>query len=167
MTRTYKFVLILLLGMVGLAGLLHLQLLPPPLARVSADTILNDLEAQESLQEVRQQAAALMSRFVGGEITRHYWGGFTPFMDVLGIELPAEFETKVDVTPEQARLSLRQRQIDERYLAEVRINNNVARGVACRGFGNNAEFRLAGERLLCPEGWFAMIDPSVDGYRNR
>ena len=47
MPRTYKFVLILLLGMLGLAGLLRLQLLPPPLARVSADTILNDLEAQE------------------------------------------------------------------------------------------------------------------------
>ena len=26
---------------------------------------------------------------------------------------------------------------------------------------------LAGERLLCPKGWFAVIDPSVDGYRNR
>jgi hypothetical protein len=165
MPRTSKVVVLLLLSLLGLAGLLRLPLLPPPVARTSADTTLSDLEAQESLQEVRQQAAAVMSRFVGGEITRHYWGGFTPFMDVLGIEIPPGFESNIDVNSSEARLSLRPRRGLENYLAEVRISNNVARGVACRGVGRNPTFRLIGERLLCPEGWIAIIDPSVDGYR--
>lgn len=165
MPRTSKVVLILLLSLVGMAGLLRLPLLPPPVARTSADTTLSGLEAQESLQEVRQEAAALMSRFVGGEITRHYWGGFTPFLDVLGIEIPPGLEAKLEVSTDKAIFSLRPRRALEHYQAEVRITSNGTRGVACRGEGAPKSFQLVGEKLICPLGWVAMIDPSVDGYR--
>ena len=57
--------------------LVRLPLMPPLLARSGSDTQLSDLEAQEALLEARQEAASQMTRFVGGQITRHYWGGFT------------------------------------------------------------------------------------------
>ena len=62
--------------------------MPPLLARSGSDTQLSDLEAQEALLEARQEAAPQMTRFVGGQITRHYWGGFTPYLDVLGWRFP-------------------------------------------------------------------------------
>ena len=67
--------------------------MPPLLARSGSDTQLSDLEAQEALLEARQEAASQMTRFVGGQITRHYWGGFTPYLDVLGVEIPATMES--------------------------------------------------------------------------
>jgi hypothetical protein len=161
MQRTARLLLIVLLGLLGCAGLLRLSLMPPLVARTSGDGTLSELEAQESLQEVRQQAASLMSRFVGGEITRHYWGGFTPYLDVLGLEVPLTMESELNISPEKASLALRPRRVAERYLAEVQLVDNMPRGVACRGQGKAGPFQLQGRRLGCPGGWIAMTDPLV------
>ena len=165
MPRIARLLLIVLLGLLGCAGLLRLSLLPPLVARTSGDGTLSELEGQESLQEVRQQAASLMSRFVGGEITRHYWGGFTPYFDVLGLEVPVSMESEINVSPERASLALRPRRLAERYLAEVQLVDNMPRGVACRGQGKPVAFQLQGHRLSCPEGWIAMTDPLVRANR--
>jgi len=161
MPRPFRVGLLLLLGLLGLGGLLRLQILPPPLARVGRDDTFTRLEARESLLEVRQQAASLLTLFVGGEITRHYWGGFTPYFDVLGMEVPPTFETDLTVNDDRARLSLRPRRQAEQYLAEVRLFENMPRGMACRGTGSPGPFREQGRRLVCPEGWRPLQDPLV------
>jgi hypothetical protein len=74
-------------------------------------------------------------------------------------------EALLEVSTDKAVFSLRPRRAREHYQAEVRITSNGTRGVACRGEGAPKSFRLEGERLICPLGWVAMIDPSVDGYR--
>ena len=60
-----------------------------------------------------------MTRFVGGQITRHYWGGFTPYLDVLGVEIPATMESTLTVSDDRARLVLDPKRVNERYVAEV------------------------------------------------
>ena len=167
MPRSLRLGVILLLSLVGLGGLLRLPLLPPLLARAASDTTLSDLESQESLLEVRQQANSLMSRFVGGEITRHYWGGFTPYLDVLGLEIPDSLEGDLRVTPERAQLLLAPRRLTERYAAEVVIVENMAKGVACRGEGRAPAFSFKGRQLVCPPGWQAVVDPLVLGNRQK
>jgi hypothetical protein len=161
MPRPFRVGLLLLLGLLGLGGLLRLQILPPPLARVGRDDTFTRLEARESLLEVRQQAATLLTLFVGGEITRHYWGGFTPYFDVLGMEVPPSFETDLTVSEDRVRLSLRPRRQVEQYLAEVRLFENMPRGTACRGHGTPGAFREQGRRLVCPKGWTPLQDPLV------
>ena len=52
MQRTVRLLLIVLLGLLGCAGLLRLSLMPPLVARTSGDGTLSELEAQESLQAV-------------------------------------------------------------------------------------------------------------------
>lgn len=65
-----------LLALIGVAGLVQLTLQPPLASRpgTSASVVLADLEAQEALLDQRQQAALLLNRFVGAQITRYFWG---------------------------------------------------------------------------------------------
>ena len=81
-----------LLALLGLAGAVQLPLAPPLASRTGAATerVLADLAGQEAVQDARQRATQVLSRFVGGEITRYFWGGFTPYLDVLGIEAPED-----------------------------------------------------------------------------
>jgi hypothetical protein len=155
MPLALRWSLVSLLGLLGLAGLVQLSLAPPLASRTGADTerVLADLASQESRQEARQRAAAVLSRFVGGEITRYYWGGFSPYLDVLGLEPPDEMQASIVSAPDAVQLLLVPRSGAERYVARVMAEDSVPRGVACHGAGQPGAFRRHGDQVLCPLGW--------------
>ena len=150
-----RFSVLTLLSLFGVAGLVQLRLLPPPTTRTGAatDRALADLASQEAQQDVRSRATDVLSQFVGGEITRYFWGGFTGYLDVLGLEPPEDMEARITEAPEMVQLLLIPRSGDERYVARVQAEENVPRGVACSGRGEPGDFRLRRDALLCPNGW--------------
>lgn len=128
---------------------------PGPLAG-EAD-LLATLDRQEALQDGRQRATVLLRRFVGAEITRFFWGGFSGTLDVLGLEPPEDMAVRltlpVDLAGAAVQLELTPQQGSERYLARVVAAGSVPHGVACRGGGPVGTFVLQGDQLLCPPGW--------------
>jgi hypothetical protein len=150
-----RFSVLMLLSLFGLAGLVQLRLLPPPTTRTGAatDRVLADLASQEAQHDLRSRATDVLSQFVGGQITRYFWGSFTGYLDVLGLEAPEDMEARITEAPEMVQLLLIPRSGDERYVARVQAEENVPRGVACRGRGVPGDFRLRRDALLCPEGW--------------
>ena len=150
-----RFSVLTLLSLFGIAGLVQLRLLPPPATRTggATDRVLADLASQEAQQDVRSRATAVLSQFVGGEITRYFWGSFTRYLDVLGLEPPEDMEARITEAPEMVQLLVIPGSGDERYVARVQAEDNVPRGVACSGRGEPGEFRLRREALLCPAGW--------------
>ena len=128
---------------------------PGPLAG-EAD-LLATLDRQEALQDGRQRATVLLRRFVGAEITRFFWGGFSGTLDVLGLEPPEDMAVRltlpVDLAGAAVQLELTPQQGSERYLARVVAAGSVPHGVACRGGGPVGSFVLQGDQLLCPPGW--------------
>lgn len=168
-----------LLGL-GLAGLVQLPLEPPlvrlpagqpgpssaaasamaspgaPAPSAASTNLLADLDRQEALQEVRQRATLLLSSFVGAEITRFFWGGFSGYLDVLGLEPPEDMAVRLTLLAAPAagvQLELTPHQGGERYVARVVAAGSVPHGVACRGAGPVGAFELRGAHLLCPPGW--------------
>lgn len=150
-----RFSVLTLLSLFGVAGLVQLRLLPPHATRTgeATDRVLADLASQEAQQDVRSRATDVLSQFVGGEITRYFWGSFTGYLDVLGLEPPEDMEARITEEPEMVQLLLIPRSGDERYVARVQAEDNVPRGVACSGRGEPGDFRLRRDALLCPNGW--------------
>ena len=163
-------VIALLTGL-GLAGLAQLPL-EPPLSSLSASPpgafaaasappageadLLADLGRLEALQEARQRATELLSSFVGAEMTRFFWGGFTGTLDGLGLEPPEDMAVRLTLPAAPAggvQLELTPRLGGERYLARVVVAGSGPHGVACRGDGPVGAFVLRGAHLLCPRGW--------------
>lgn len=144
-----------LLGLLGLAGLVQLPLAPPLAARTGAETgrVLADLASQEAAQDSQERATELLSRFVGAEMTRYFWGGFSPHLDVLGLEAPEDMRATIREEPQAVQLLLTPREGGQAYLARVEADDNVPRGVVCRGQGVPGRFAWQGEALLCPAGW--------------
>ena len=134
---------------------MQLRLLPPPttLTGSATDRVFADLASQEAQQDVRSRATDVLGQFVGGEITRYFWGSFTGYLDVLGLEPPEDMEARITEAPEMVQLLLIPRSGDERYVARVQAEENVPRGVACSGRGEPGDFRLRRDALLCPNGW--------------
>ena len=143
------------LTLLGLAGLVQLPLAPPLASRTGSatDRVLADLASQESAQDARARATEVLGRFVGGEITRYFWGGFTGYLDVLGLEAPEDMEARVSEAPQQVQLLLIPREGRERFVARVQADDNVPRSVACRGEGDPGAFGFHGDQLRCPSGW--------------
>ncbi|WP_411871158.1 hypothetical protein [Vulcanococcus limneticus] len=156
MALALRLSLMSVLALIGLAGLVQLPLAPPLASRPGAgtDRLLSDLEGQESAQESRERASAVLSRFVGGQITRYFWGGFSGYLDVLGVEAPEDMEPVLRSEGEWVQLTLVPDEGDERYVARVEAVENVPRGVACAGRGEPGPFPLRGGRLGCPQGWW-------------
>ena len=102
----------------------------------------------------------MLSQFVGGEITRYFWGGFTGYLDVLGIEPPEDMDVRVSEAPDRVQLLLIPRGGEVRYVAEVQAEDNVPRGTACMGLGEPGAFVLQRDALQCPPGWRALELPS-------
>lgn len=155
MPLALRWSVVSLLGLLGLAGLVQLPLTPPLASRTGSDTerVLADLASQESSQDARQRAAGVLSRFVGGEITRYYWGGFSGYLDVLGLEAPQDMRASIQEQPDAVQLMLVPEAGTERYVARVEAQEAVPRGVACRGLGNPGPFNWRGGQLRCPQGW--------------
>jgi hypothetical protein len=155
MPLALRWSLVSLLGVLGLAGLVQLPLAPPLASRTGAATerVLADLASQESSQDARQRAAAVLSRFVGGEITRYFWGGFSAYLDVLGVEAPEDMRASIQQTSDAVQLLLVPQSGSERYVARVVAEDSVPRGLACRGTGAPGAFGRRGDALLCPQGW--------------
>jgi hypothetical protein len=139
----------------GLAALVQLPLAPPLASRPGAATerVLADLASQESAQDSRERATQLLSRFVGAEITRYFWGGFSGYLDVLGLESPEDMAVSIRQDPDAVQLLLTPREGQQRFVARVEANENVPRGVACQGQGEPGRFRWRGDLLICPVGW--------------
>jgi hypothetical protein len=131
-----------LLSLLGVAGLAQWRLLPPPAMRTGASTdrVLADLAAQEALQDGRARATEALGQFVGGQITRYFWGSFTGYLDVLGLETPEGMESRIREAPDQVQLMLIPR--------------------ACSGRGEPAAFRYERDALHCPPGWTALELPA-------
>lgn len=144
-----------LLVLLGLAGLVQWRPMPPLAARTGAQTdrVLADLAHQEARQDARARATDVLGRFVGGEITRYFWGGFTGYLDVLGLELPEDMEVRISQEPDMVQLLLTPRGGEERFVARVQAEENVPRGVACSGRGEPGAFALERDQLQCPPGW--------------
>ena len=147
-----------LLSLLGLAGLVQLPLAPPLASRPGAATeqVLADLASQELAQDSRERASQLLGRFVGAEITRYFWGGFSGYLDVLGLESPEDMQVSIREEPDAVQLLLIPREGPERYVARVQAEENVPRGVACLGKGEPGRFRWGGDALVCPAGWQAL-----------
>ena len=147
-----------LLAGLGVLGLLQWR--PEPLLATrtgtATDRVLADLASQEARQDARARASLTLSRFVGGEITRYYWGGFTGYLDVLGLEAPEDMEARIQESGDAVQLTLVPREGDERYVARIQAEENVPRGVVCRGQGEPGAFALNGDQLHCPPGWLPM-----------
>ena len=143
------------LALLGLAGLVQLPLAPPLASRTGSatDRVLADLASQESAQDARARATEVLGGFVGGEITRYFWGGFTGYLDVLGLETPEDMEAQVSEAPQQVQLLLIPREGRERFVARVQADESGPRSVACRGEGNPGAFGRQGDQLRCPGGW--------------
>jgi len=154
-----------LLSLLGVAGLAQWRLLPPPAMRTGASTdrVLADLASQEALQDGRARASEALGQFVGGQITRYFWGSFTGYLDVLGLETPEGMEARISEAPDRVQLLLIPRGGDERYVAQVQAEDNVPRGVACSGRGEPAAFRFERDALHCPPGWTALELPARRG----
>ena len=150
-----RWSLISVLSLLGLAGLVQLPLAPPLLSRtgVQTDQVLADLESQEANQDMEARAAEVLSGFVGAELTRYIWGGFSGYLDVLGIALPEGLDPRLSEVPGMVQLTLVPRSGTVRYVARVEAVQNVAKGVACRGSGEPGRFGFEGGRLRCPSGW--------------
>ena len=144
-----------LLALLGVAGLIELPLAPPLLSRTGAgtDRVLADLASQESSQDTRERASLVLSRFVGAELTRYFWGGFSGYLDVLGLEVPDDFEPRLSEAPDAVQLLLVPREGGERYLAGVQAQDGSVRGAACRGRGEPGLLKRSGDQLRCPPGW--------------
>lgn len=155
MPLALRWSLVSLMGLLGLAGAVQLSLAPPLASRTGSDTdgVLANLASQESSQDARQRAAAVLSRFVGGEITRYYWGGFTGYLDVLGLEAPVDMRASIQEQPDAVQLLLVPQAGAERFVARVEAQESVPRGVACRGEGRPGPFGRRGDQLVCPRGW--------------
>ncbi len=158
-----------LLTLLGLAGLVQLPLAPPLASRPGADTerVLADLATQEAEQDTRERARLLLSRFVGAEITRYFWGGFSGYLDVLGLEAPEDIQARITEEPQAVQLLLQPRQGRERYVARVEVNEAVPRGLACRGQGVPGRFGWRGDGLVCPSGWQAFPLPGPQRRADR
>jgi len=179
------------LAALGLAGLVQLPLEPPlsglaarepaaspaaPAPSVDDADLLANLDRLEDVQQARQEATLLLSRFVGAEITRFLWGGFSDSLDVLGLEAPEAMAVRLTLpaatstassahtaNPASAvaaspfaasvQLELRPHQGGERFVARVVAAGSVPHGVACRGGGPLGAFVLQGDQLRCPPGW--------------
>jgi hypothetical protein len=154
-----------LLGLLGLAGLVQLPLVPPLATRTGAatDRVLADLASQEAQQDARARATAVLGRFVGGEITRYFWGGFTGYLDVLGLEPPEDMQARISEAPQQVQLLLIPRDGGERYVALVQAEDGIPRGVACSGTGSPGRFERRGDQLQCPRGWRPLALRSAGG----
>jgi|GEM_PF-265106 len=170
MAPVVRLGLIGILAVLGLAGLAQLRLHPPLASRTDADTagLLARLETQEALLGQRQQVSLLLNRFVGAEITRYFWGGFTPYLDVLGIEIPATMTADVVFNQDRVQLVLTPTGGDEIYLARVEAVENAPRGAVCRGSRPAPDpeaFPSKDNRLLCPAGWVALpaVRPATAG----
>ena len=178
-----RLAVIAALTALGLVGLAQLPL-EPPLSRLPTShsgasraaaapsaagaDLLAELDRQEALLEARQRASVVLSSFVGAEITRFFWGGFSSYLDVLGLEPPEDMAvhlTRPDTSTAPAaspaltssvQLELTPHQGRERYLARVVAAGNVPHGVACRGWGPVGAFALRGDQLDCPPGWQQM-----------
>ena len=147
-----------LLAGLGVAGLMQWRPQPPLAARTGAatDRVLADLASQEARQDAQERASLTLRRFVGGEITRYYWGGFTGYLDVLGLEAPEDMEARILESGDAVQLSLVPREGDERYVARVQAEENVPRGALCRGRGEPGAFVWKGDQLHCPPGWLPL-----------
>lgn len=155
-----------MLGLLGVAGLVQLPLAPPLATRTGAatDRVLADLASQESQQDARARATEVLGRFVGGEITRYFWGGFTGYLDVLGLEAPEDTEARITEAPQRVQLLLTPRDGGERFVALVQADDGIPRGVACRGTGIPGRFSRRGDQLRCPVGWRALELRSPGGH---
>jgi hypothetical protein len=120
---------------------------------VQTDQVLAELESQEANQDMEARAAEVLSGFVGAELTRYIWGGFSGYLDVLGIALPEGLDPRLSEAPGMVQLTLVPRSGTVRYVARVEAVQNVAKGVACRGSGEPGRFGFEGGRLRCPSGW--------------
>jgi hypothetical protein len=156
-----RFSVLGLLSLLGLAGLVQWRFAPPLAMRTGSQTdrVLADLASQEAQQDAQARATEVLGRFVGGEITRYFWGGFTGYLDVLGLEPPEDMEARLQEAPQMVQLLLIPRGGDERYVARVQAEEGVPRGVACRGKGEPEGFRVQRDQLLCPPGWTALERP--------
>ncbi len=161
MAIALRFTVIAALGLLGLAGWLGLSLQPPLISRTGTGTAraLADLEYQEALQDSRERAAASLARFVGGQITRFVWGGFSPDLDVIGLEPPDDMVARVIAGPERIELWLSPDGSAERYVGRVEAVNNVPKSVSCRGQGTPGLSPLREGRLQCPAGWIELPAP--------
>jgi hypothetical protein len=150
-----RLALVGVLSLIGLAGLVQLPIRPPMLSRSAAATagLLVALDSQEALLAQRQEASVQLNRFVGAEITRYFWGGFSGYLDVLGIEEPDGMAAKVSLDDQSVQLRLSTPGGSETYVARVEAIDGVPRGVVCRGKGTPAPFPFRGSRLECPPGW--------------
>jgi hypothetical protein len=162
MPLALRWSVVSLLGVLGLAGLVQLPLAPPLASRTGSGTerVLADLASQESQQDARERAIAVLSRFVGGEMTRYYWGGFSGYLDVLGLEAPEDMRASIQQKPDQVQLTLAPLAGPERYVARVVAEDAVPRGVACQGVGEPGPFSRRGDQLRCPQGWQTLPLPS-------
>ena len=169
MPLALRFSVVALLSLLGAAGLAQWRLLPPPAMRTGASTdrVLADLAAQEALQDGRAGATEALGQFVGGKITRYFWGSFTGYLDVLGLEPPEDMEARISEAPDKVQLLLIPRGGDERYVAQVQAEDNVPRGVACSGRGEPGDFRFERDALHCPQGWRALELPTRRGAAPR
>jgi hypothetical protein len=169
MPLALRFSVVALLSLLGAAGLAQWRLLPPPAMRTGASTdrVLADLAAQEALQDGRARATEALGQFVGGQITRYFWGSFTGYLDVLGLEPPEDMEARISEAPDKVQLLLIPRGGDERYVAQVQAEDNVPRGVACSGRGEPGDFRFERDALHCPQGWRALELPTRRGATPR
>jgi hypothetical protein len=155
MTVGVRLGLVVVLGLIGLAGLVQLPLKPPMFSRSGAGTttLLADLDSLEAQLDQRQEASVLLYRFVGAEITRYFWGGFSGYLDVLGIEEPDGMAAKVSLDDQSVQLRLSPPGVAETFVARVEAIDGVPRGVVCRGKGTPAAFPFRASRLECPSGW--------------
>jgi hypothetical protein len=115
------------------------------------------LHQRETTLHQRREAEELLSLFIRGQMTRHYWGHFASSLSDLGVNIGPQFRARVVSSPEGSELLLTPTRGNEAYLAVVRQQGPRLARWQCRGPspGTGEEVRVT---TGCPQRWQAIAN---------
>ncbi len=115
------------------------------------------LHRRETTLHQRREAEELLSQFVRGQMTRHYWGQFATSLTDLGLRSGAQLDARVNSSPGGTELLLTPKRGQEMYAAVVRRQGSRLARWQCRGPvpAPGREVRLT---TGCPQGWHTVAN---------
>ena len=130
-----------------------------PSAATATDLAAIDaaLHQRETTLHQRREAEELLSLFIRGQMTRHYWGHFATSLTDLGIRSSDQLQARVISSPQGSELWLTPKRGKEAYAAAVRQQGPRLARWQCRG-----PISSPGEEVSittgCPQGWHRLAN---------
>ena len=115
------------------------------------------LHQRETTLHQRREAEELLSQFIRGQMTRHYWGHFATSLTDLGIRSSDHLQARVISSPQGSELWLTPKRGKEAYAAAVRQQGPRLARWQCRGPVPAAEEEVS-ITTGCPQGWLSLAE---------